>query len=276
MRRSRKVLAGEPSTTSRRRTACAHVIWRVSERDAAGARGGVRVRAGAVHRRWASSRGQRGARASAAGAGGPGRARALPGGRVSRQPDADPPLQPRGEGPAGQTPEAFRAVLAERFTLTPGGPATPAGRATWRCTWRGSGTTVALGEPRAGLAPDAVLDVSRLQDGVLAPLLGIADVRTDKRIDFVGGIRGTRELERLWTGKWAVAFSMARCRRRPDAHLGRRRHHAPEVHLVRAEAARRAALAPRLAIRYSQFALRRSATNSEPKSEGREPFREPS
>ena len=38
---------------------------------------------------------------------------------------------------------------------------------------------------------------SRLQDAVLAPLLGIGDVRTDKRIDFVGGIRGTAELERL-------------------------------------------------------------------------------
>jgi uncharacterized protein (DUF1015 family) len=39
--------------------------------------------------------------------------------------------------------------------------------------------------------------------------LGIADVRTDKRIDFVGGIRGTRELEQLVdAGKFAVAFSL--------------------------------------------------------------------
>ena len=53
------------------------------------------------------------------------------------------------------------------------------------------------------------LDVSVLQDNVLAPLLGIGDPRTDKRIDFVGGIRGTGELERLVDGgKAEVAFSM--------------------------------------------------------------------
>jgi uncharacterized protein (DUF1015 family) len=44
---------------------------------------------------------------------------------------------------------------------------------------------------------------------VLEPILGIKDVRTDKRIDFVGGIRGTRELERLVdSGAVAVAFSL--------------------------------------------------------------------
>lgn len=58
---------------------------------------------------------------------------------------------------------------------------------------------------------DAVnsLDVSLLQDRVLAPLLKIGDPRTDERIDFVGGIRGTDELEKLVdSGKFAVAFSM--------------------------------------------------------------------
>ena len=44
---------------------------------------------------------------------------------------------------------------------------------------------------------------------MLAPILGIHDVRTDKRIDFVGGIRGTAELERLVDGGgFAVAFSL--------------------------------------------------------------------
>lgn len=53
------------------------------------------------------------------------------------------------------------------------------------------------------------LDVSLLQERVLAPLLKIGDPRTDERIDFVGGIRGTAELERLVdSGKFAVAFSM--------------------------------------------------------------------
>jgi uncharacterized protein (DUF1015 family) len=44
---------------------------------------------------------------------------------------------------------------------------------------------------------------------VLQPILGIGDIRTDKRIDFVGGIRGTHELERLVNaGTYAVAFSL--------------------------------------------------------------------
>lgn len=53
------------------------------------------------------------------------------------------------------------------------------------------------------------LDVSILQDNILAPLLGIIDPTTDKRIGFVGGIRGTAELEKLVNkGKAQVAFSM--------------------------------------------------------------------
>jgi uncharacterized protein (DUF1015 family) len=57
--------------------------------------------------------------------------------------------------------------------------------------------------------PIGSLDVSVLQDRLLAPILGIADVRTDKRIDFVGGARGTSKLEALVnSGKAAVAFSL--------------------------------------------------------------------
>jgi len=53
------------------------------------------------------------------------------------------------------------------------------------------------------------LDVSILQNYLLRPILGIDDPRTSKNIDFVGGIRGTKELERLVdSGKAAVAFSM--------------------------------------------------------------------
>ena len=55
----------------------------------------------------------------------------------------------------------------------------------------------------------ARLDVSVLQERLLAPILGIADVRTDKRIDFVGGARGTQALEAaVDRGQAAVAFSM--------------------------------------------------------------------
>jgi uncharacterized protein (DUF1015 family) len=57
--------------------------------------------------------------------------------------------------------------------------------------------------------PIASLDVSLLQDRVLAPVLGVGDPRTDKRIDFVGGIRGTAELERrVNSGGAAIAFSL--------------------------------------------------------------------
>jgi uncharacterized protein (DUF1015 family) len=52
------------------------------------------------------------------------------------------------------------------------------------------------------------LDVSVLQNEVLAPVLGIADPKTDKRIDFVGGIRGLKELERRCHNDMKVAFSM--------------------------------------------------------------------
>jgi uncharacterized protein (DUF1015 family) len=57
--------------------------------------------------------------------------------------------------------------------------------------------------------PIVSLDVSLLQDRVLSPILGIGDPRTDKRIDFVGGIRGTAELERrVRSGEMAIAFSL--------------------------------------------------------------------
>ncbi|MBO4864443.1 MAG: DUF1015 domain-containing protein [Eubacterium sp.] len=52
------------------------------------------------------------------------------------------------------------------------------------------------------------LDVSVLQDNILGPILGIEDPRTDKRIDFVGGIRGLGELERRVSVDMTVAFSM--------------------------------------------------------------------
>jgi uncharacterized protein (DUF1015 family) len=65
---------------------------------------------------------------------------------------------------------------------------------------------------RPGLTPAdpvASLDVSLLQEHLLAPVLGIGDPRRDKRIDFVGGIRGLAELERrVDSGEMAVAFAL--------------------------------------------------------------------
>lgn len=58
-------------------------------------------------------------------------------------------------------------------------------------------------------SPIERLDVSVLQTAMLEPILKVGDPRTDNRIDFIGGIRGTAELEkRVDSGEWAVAFSM--------------------------------------------------------------------
>jgi uncharacterized protein (DUF1015 family) len=57
--------------------------------------------------------------------------------------------------------------------------------------------------------PIGILDISILQNNLLNPILGIADPRTDKRIDFVGGIRGLEELERrVDSGEMKVAFAL--------------------------------------------------------------------
>jgi len=109
----------------------------------------------------------------------------------------------------GLSPDAFRAALAAHGTVTPGGPATPARKGLVAMYLTGQWSTLDFGAPPADLARDAALDVSRLQDAVLAPVLGIHDIRTDKRIDFVGGIRGTAEIERLVDrGTFAVGFSL--------------------------------------------------------------------
>ncbi len=106
------------------------------------------------------------------------------------------------------TPESLLAALSERLTVTDG-PATPKRKGDVAMFLGGTWRTLALGRPPAGTSPADALDVSRLQDLVLTPLLGIGDVRTDKRIDFVGGARGTGELEKLVSsGKAAVGFSM--------------------------------------------------------------------
>jgi uncharacterized protein (DUF1015 family) len=57
--------------------------------------------------------------------------------------------------------------------------------------------------------PVGILDVSILQENILSPILGIRDQRTDSRIDFVGGIRGLKELEkRVDSGQMKLAFSL--------------------------------------------------------------------
>jgi uncharacterized protein (DUF1015 family) len=109
---------------------------------------------------------------------------------------------------ATYTPETLLAKLREQFSVVEG-PAAP-GRAGHVAMFLGrQWYTLDLGAAPSGLAAGERLDVSRLQELVLTPLLGIGDIRSDKRIDFVGGARGTTELESLVSsGRAAVAFSM--------------------------------------------------------------------
>ena len=109
---------------------------------------------------------------------------------------------------AGMTPDTFLTALRERF-IVKDGPATPERRGEVAVFVDGVWRTVVLGEAPGAAAPVDRLDVTRLQDRVLSPLLRIDDVRADKRIDFVGGARGTAELEaRVRSGAAAIAFSL--------------------------------------------------------------------
>ncbi|MCB1235649.1 MAG: DUF1015 domain-containing protein [Verrucomicrobiae bacterium] len=112
---------------------------------------------------------------------------------------------------AGLSPAEFLAKAGEIFDLDSNtGEKTPDGPGSVRLYLDGAWHTLAWPPVGAGSSPIDRLDVSVLQDRLLTPVLGIGDPRTDERIDFVGGIRGTAELEkRVDSGEWAAAFSMA-------------------------------------------------------------------
>ncbi|MCI9337251.1 MAG: DUF1015 domain-containing protein [Lachnospiraceae bacterium] len=115
----------------------------------------------------------------------------------------------------GLTREAYLEKVSERFEIREAGerPYSPEGKGRFGMYLDGS-WYVLTARPEI-LSEDAVdgLDVSLLQNHLLGPVLGIQDPKTDKRIDFVGGIRGLEELERrVQTARnhssMAVAFSM--------------------------------------------------------------------
>jgi len=111
----------------------------------------------------------------------------------------------------GRTPEALVAAISERFTVVPA--ATPVRPADGR----EFGMYLAGGWHRLKLRPELVpegdavgrLPVTLLARNLIEPLLGIADQRTDKRIEFVGGARGLAELaRRVDSGEMAAAFAL--------------------------------------------------------------------
>ncbi len=109
----------------------------------------------------------------------------------------------------GLSGEEFMAKLSESFDVEPSdGAVSPDAKGVFGLYTDGKWYRLSLKE---GLRPDGPvkgLDVSVLQDIVLGPILGIGDPRTDSRIDFVGGIRGLKELERRAESDMKLAFSM--------------------------------------------------------------------
>ena len=113
----------------------------------------------------------------------------------------------------GYTKEEFLEKVREKFTVTPyagEGALKPQKKHTYGMYLDGSWMLLEAKEGSYDAAdPVAQLDVSILQNNLLHPILGIGDPRTDKRIDFVGGIRGLDALsDRVDDGSMAVAFSM--------------------------------------------------------------------
>ena len=110
----------------------------------------------------------------------------------------------------GLSSEQLRQKLDSIFVLQPNGAAQPARKHELGLFLNGKWHTLTF-RPELTATNDPIekLDVTLLQKNVLNPIFGITDPRTSKRINFVGGIRGTGELEKLVNnGEYACAFSM--------------------------------------------------------------------
>lgn len=112
----------------------------------------------------------------------------------------------------GHTPETFLKALEADFTVTEAGkePVKPTALHHMGMYLGGNWYQLVAKEGTFNTNdPIGVLDVSILSDNILSKHLGITDQRTDKRIDFVGGIRGLQELQqRVDSGEMQVAFSL--------------------------------------------------------------------
>ncbi len=131
-------------------------------------------------------------------------------GSLSRFATSDTCLQPRRSRSERTLEAEFLEQIRRQFDVSENVSPEPRARGHWSMYLDGKWYGLQL-SPQATLPTGTVasLDVSVLQDRLLDPILGIKDIRTDKRMDFVGGLRGTKELERLVNeGKAAVAFSL--------------------------------------------------------------------
>jgi len=110
----------------------------------------------------------------------------------------------------GMSAAEFRARVAERFTVEASRSAVrPARHGQIGMYLDGAWYRLDARQAASGNDPVAALDVSLLHDGLIEPLLGIGNPRTDPRIDFVGGIRGLAALEdRVNDRAASVAFSL--------------------------------------------------------------------
>lgn len=112
----------------------------------------------------------------------------------------------------GNSTEEFVNRVKEKFTIEPyneGKPFKPTAKHTFGMYLEGKWYKLTAKEGTFDEAdPVDRLDVSIMQKNLLNPVLGIQDPRTDKRIDFVGGIRGLKELEKRVEAGMKVAFSM--------------------------------------------------------------------
>ena len=110
----------------------------------------------------------------------------------------------------GHTPEQLLKNLETVFEIKSGGNAKPSRKHELGFYFQGQWRTLHF-KPQFTATSDPIerLDVTILQQQILAPVFGIDDPRTSKKINFVGGIRGTAELEKLVnSGEYACAFSM--------------------------------------------------------------------
>lgn len=110
----------------------------------------------------------------------------------------------------GLSPAEFINALQEKFECTETGtePYKPAKAHEFGMYLSGKWYQLVVRPGTFTSDPIGILDVSILQNNVLSAILGIHDPRTDKRVDFVGGIRGLKELQlRVDSGDMAVAFS---------------------------------------------------------------------